>query len=261
MSCKCKNIIENFQGGSIPLDTTFLGNIHVCGSVLGCSPVTIGNDSSCTSGNTTLVVSGSSIFGCDVDILGNIYSGGTNLMDIFSSNGTSGLFAQTADSIPVSAITSDVGSLIGDGVGEFKLPANSLQVGDTFHLKVSGLVKNIGISGLTFILAGATELLDTGIIGANSTPGTEIDREWELEIDFTIRSIGGSGNVQVVGEFNHAGYLIAGGAGVSANRYNFHQNSSIDTTIDNNLELKVEWPTAFNDSAIYTHLVYLNKVY
>ena len=113
------------------------------------------------------------------------------------SNGTSGLFAQTADSIPVSATTTP-GSLVGAGVGDFKFPANSLQVGDTFHLKVGGLLKNIGISGLTFILAGATELLDTGIIGANSAPGTEIDKEWELEIDFTIRSIGGSGNVQVV---------------------------------------------------------------
>ena len=24
MSCKCKNIVENFQGGDIPLTTTFL---------------------------------------------------------------------------------------------------------------------------------------------------------------------------------------------------------------------------------------------
>jgi len=90
MSCKCKNIIENFQGGTIPLTTTFNGDIHVCGDILGCSPVTIGNDSGCTSGNTTLVVSGSSIFSCDVDIVGNIYSGGTNLLDIFSTTTSSG---------------------------------------------------------------------------------------------------------------------------------------------------------------------------
>jgi hypothetical protein len=92
MSCKCKNIIENFQGGTIPLDTSFLGNVDICGSgsvlsvsnIIGCSPVTIGSDSGCTSGNTTLIVSGSSVFSCDIDILGNIYSGGTNLLDIFS---------------------------------------------------------------------------------------------------------------------------------------------------------------------------------
>jgi len=98
MSCKCKNIIENFQGGTIPLDTIFGGNVQICGAgktlsvenIIGCSPVTIGNDSGCTSGNTTLVVSGSSVFSCDVDILGNIYSGGTNLLDIFSTTTSSG---------------------------------------------------------------------------------------------------------------------------------------------------------------------------
>jgi len=51
MSCKCKNIIENFQGGTIPLNTTFLQN---------------------------------------VDCVGNILSGGTNLLDIFSTTTSSG---------------------------------------------------------------------------------------------------------------------------------------------------------------------------
>lgn len=95
MSCKCKNIIENFQGGTIPLDTSFLGNVDICGTgstlsvsnLIGCSPITIGSDSGCTSGNTTLIVSGSSVFSCDIDVLGGIYSGGTNLIDIFSSGG------------------------------------------------------------------------------------------------------------------------------------------------------------------------------
>jgi len=93
MSCKCKNIIENFQGGTIPLDTTFLGNVDICNTgstlsvsnIIGCSPITIGSDSGCTSGNTTLIVSGSSVFSCDIDVLGGIYSGGTNLIDIFLS--------------------------------------------------------------------------------------------------------------------------------------------------------------------------------
>ena len=53
MSCKCKNIIENFKGGTIPLNTTFLR---------------------------------------DVDVLGNIYSGGTNLLDIFSGSTGGGSF-------------------------------------------------------------------------------------------------------------------------------------------------------------------------
>ena len=174
------------------------------------------------------------------------------------SYGTTSLFAQTGDSATVSATTTPT-TIIGSGVGELKFPANALQVGDTFHLKCGGLVKSIGVSGLTFNLSGATELLDTGIIGNNGTSGTSIDRPWELEIDLTIRSTGASGTVIVVGEFNWAGYLISGGSGVSANRWNFHQSSSIDTTVNNVLDLTVELGDL--TSAIYSQLTYLNKVY
>ena len=174
------------------------------------------------------------------------------------SYGTTSLFAQTGDSATVSATTTPT-TIIGSGVGELKFPANALQVGDTFHLKCGGLVKSIGVSGLTFNLSGATELLDTGIIGNNGTSGTSIDRPWELEIDLTIRSTGASGTVIVVGEFNWAGYLISGGSGVSANRWNFHQSSSIDTTVNNVLDLTVELGDL--TSAIYSQLTYLIKVY
>ena len=50
MSCKCKNIIQNFEGGVIPLTTTFLSPVYF-------------------SGNTYHS--------------GSIFSGGTNLLDIF----------------------------------------------------------------------------------------------------------------------------------------------------------------------------------
>jgi len=175
------------------------------------------------------------------------------------SNGTSGLFAQTGDSTTVSATTGTTTSIIGSGVGEFKFPANTLQGGDTFHIKCGGLLKNIGASGLAFNLSGATELLDTGIIGNNGAVSTSIDRPWELEIDLTIRSTGAIGTAIVVGEFNWAGLLLPGGAGLSVNRWNFHQSSSIDTTVDNALDLAVELGDL--TSAIYSQLTYLNKVY
>tara|TARA_R110001632_G_scaffold34541_1_gene87842 strand:- start:398 stop:1009 length:612 start_codon:yes stop_codon:yes gene_type:complete len=167
------------------------------------------------------------------------------------------VFAQTADSATVSATTTPT-SLIGAGVGNFKFPANTLQEGDTFHLKVGGLLKNIGASGLIFKLSGATELLETGMMGNNGTPSTIIDRPWELELDLTIRSTGGSGTVILVGEFNWAGFLNANDVGVSANRWNFHQSSSIDTTVDNELDLTVELGDL--TSAIYSQLTYLNKI-
>lgn len=50
MSCKCKNVIENFQGGVIPLSTTFLSPVYFSG---------------------------------DTYHSASIFSGGTNLLDIF----------------------------------------------------------------------------------------------------------------------------------------------------------------------------------
>ena len=227
MSCKCKNTIENFQGGSIPLDTTFLGDVY---------------------------------------FLGAMYSGGTNLLDIFSGGtgpgSSSGLFAETADSIPVSATTTP-GSLVGAGVGDFKFPANSLQVGDTFHLKAAGLLKNTSLinnTGMTMSLFTSESgiLLDTGVLDINYR--SDIDRPWELELDLTIRSTGISGTVQIVGEFNFAPY-VPSGFGVSQTRYMFHQNSSINTTSDNNLQLTGQWAGADYNVSIHSNLLYLNKVY
>jgi len=227
MSCKCKNIIENFQGGSIPLDTTFLRDVY---------------------------------------FLGAMYSGGTNLLDIFSGGtgpgSSSGLFAETADSIPVSATTTP-GSLVGTGVGEFKFPANSLQVGDTFHLKGAGLLKNTGSynTGMTISLFTSESgiLLDTGELPINYR--SDIDRPWGLELDLTIRSTGISGTVQIVGEFNFAGYVPSIGPALSQARYIFHQNSPINTTSDNNLQLTGQWAGADYNVSIHSNLLYLNKVY
>ena len=93
MSCKCKNIIENFQGGTIPLDTIFNGNVEICGpgkslkvsQIDGCSPTTIGSQSGCTSATTTvLIVSDKTNFSCDINTVGGgIFSGGTNLDQLF----------------------------------------------------------------------------------------------------------------------------------------------------------------------------------
>ena len=104
MSCKCKNIIENFQGGTVPLDTTFLQNVDVLGNIYSGgtnlldifsttssgSTVTIGNDSGCTSGNTVLVVSGGSIFECDVDIMGETTTSTLNITNLPQSSGSTG---------------------------------------------------------------------------------------------------------------------------------------------------------------------------
>jgi hypothetical protein len=85
MSCKCKNIIENFQGGEIPLNTKFLSDVEIDGTLTGGSPLTIGDE---TGSTLSLQVSGSTEFSNNINVInGSILSGGTDLLNIFSGGG------------------------------------------------------------------------------------------------------------------------------------------------------------------------------
>ena len=200
MSCKCKNIIENFQGGSIPLDTTFLGNIHVCGSILGCSPVTIGNDSGCTSGNTTLVVSGSSVFGCDVDILGNIYSGGTNLIDIFSNGSNNNIYNtdgqllndRTIDvsdySLTVSGQSDNVLTVVGSGNTSsnplFSVQGSNGELFSVMDNLTGSLFKVSDISGLPIL-----EVFDNNTVHIGSPQAPSLNTTVKISPNIGLNTI------------------------------------------------------------------------
>ncbi len=148
MSCKCKNIIENFQGGSIPLLTT------------------IGSQSACTSATTTvLIVSGKTNFGCDINVLngGGIFSGGTNILDLFSSgsgsnyfttggtyntgSGVLSLFLNDGNNFNVSGFTTSSGGFTASTMTLNNVPAfaddgaaatGGLSVGDVYQTSGAG---------------------------------------------------------------------------------------------------------------------------
>ena len=121
MSCKCKNIIENFQGGTIPLDTVcsggFTANTMTCDGAM-----IIGSQSACTSATTTtvLIVSGKTNFGCNINVAngGGIFSGGTNLLDIFSTTtssggGTSSFTVEGDNGTPFTIVSGDTLQFVG----------------------------------------------------------------------------------------------------------------------------------------------------
>ncbi len=165
MSCKCKNIIENFQGGTIPLDTIFNGDVQICGpgkslrvsQIDGCSPTTIGSQSGCTSATTTvLIVSGKTNFSCDINtVSGGIFSGGTNLDQLF---------------LPISA-TADTFVIAGvyiDSTGTMSLLRN-----DGNFVNITGLTDTYVTGGT--ISTSATDSNNSGQIGlfyknADGTP-------------------------------------------------------------------------------------------
>ena len=214
MSCKCKNIIENFQGGTIPLDTIFNGNVQICGpgkslnvsQIDGCSsPTTIGSQSGCTSATTTvLIVSGKTNFSCDINVVhGGMFSGGTNLMDIFTTvpgtdiNVTGGTYSNTTGCATFTTNQGDNFDICGFMTGF----TNNFITGGTFNSSV-GVLTILNNNGNTFDISGFTtnpiptftgntsatcinELWVSNISGCSPvTIGTELITDAGLKTDF-----------------------------------------------------------------------------
>ncbi len=192
MSCKCKNIIENFQGGTIPLDTIFNGNVQICGpgkslnvsNIDGCSPTTIGSQSGCTSATTTvLIVSGKTNFSCDVNVAhGGIFSGGTNIMDMFTTvpgtdiNVTGGTYSNTTGCATFTTNQGDDFDICGFMTGF----TNNFVTGGTFNSSV-GVLTLLNNNGNTFDISGFTTT-NTNPTFTGNTSATCINELWVSNI-------------------------------------------------------------------------------
>ena len=164
-----------------------------------------------------------------------------------------GLFAQTADSVTISATTTET-PILGSGVGTLTVPANSFQVGDSFHAKIGGVISAANNENLTIrIKTGASTLATLGPIQLTTTTS----EFWELEIDFTIRSLGASARLQTNGQFN---YVDVGGSGTYLGS-GFNTNTTIDTTSSNSLDITAQWGSTNASNSIMSDIFYLKKTY
>lgn len=163
-----------------------------------------------------------------------------------------GLFTQTADSTPVVA-TDPSGTLIGTGVGTLSVPANTFAIGDSFRAMLGGHLTSTNGQDMTIdVYANGNIIATTGLIPLKNAT----DKHWSLQIDFTIRTLGGTGSVAGLGEFsyipNPAGQAFEGGT--------FSIVSTLDTTILNTLDVRVSFVTP-NTDTIYSELFTLTKTY
>ncbi len=168
-----------------------------------------------------------------------------------------GLFAQTGTSITISGTTSET-SLIGTGVGTLSVPANGFQVGDSFRAVLGGIV-NIG-NGQTIRIRVKTDsvvLLDSGV---QTLINNVDDAIWSLNIDFTIRSLGGVGVASIVslGSFH---YTKTNNGTVEGFAFNTVNNTTFDTTDNNTLDITIQWGSTSSANNIYSDTFVLNKIY
>jgi hypothetical protein len=173
-----------------------------------------------------------------------------------TSTANKGLFAQTGASIPVSNSTAEA-TLLDGGVGSLNIPANGFNIGDSFSATLAGHMSSANNNTLRIrIKSGSVILGDTGVITLPSVS----NKHWEMELRFTIRSLGAAGVAEIAafGQFTYSknsGNQFEGIDFVSIN------NSTFDTTVSNTLDVTAQWGTASASNSINTESFVLNKTY
>ena len=168
-----------------------------------------------------------------------------------------GLFAQTANSAIITNTTAER-TLINGGVGTLTVPANGFQVGDSFRAVFGGVVNANNNQTIRIrVKAGAVILLDS--LAQNLGSGV-INDVWSLNVDFTIRSLGGPGVASIVtlGSFH---YTKTSNASVQGFGFNVVNNTTFDTTISTTLDVTAQWGAASAGNNIYSDIFILNKIY
>ncbi len=165
-----------------------------------------------------------------------------------------GNYAQTVQSATIN--TAPEQSIIGTGVGSLSIPANAFSIGDSFHGKMGGVINATGGGGRSEITirikTGTTVLASTGVFDLDNAT----NQGWEIELDFTLATIGAAGDICTNGNF---AYTKDGSRQVFG--YIFQDVQPIDTTISNTLDITVEWNVLNGGDDIYSANFVLYKVY
>jgi hypothetical protein len=167
-----------------------------------------------------------------------------------------GLFAQTANSVTISATTVE-STLIGTGIGTLSVPANTFKVGDSFAAKLYGHISCVGTATIDIkIKSGSVILANTGIIALDVTT----NKHWCIEVNFTIRALGiaGVGSIVSGGLFS---YIKNSGLNFEGANFSIINDTTFDTTILNNLDVTAQWNTNDAGNNIYSEFFVLNKIY
>ena len=168
-----------------------------------------------------------------------------------------GLFAQTANSTPVTATTVET-SVINGGVGSLSIPANGFSVGDSFNATLSGEMDAVNNQTIRIrVKAGSVVLLDSGVQSLSNAITNDI---WTLGIDFTIRQVGAAG-VASIASFGRFSYAKTNNGTVEGFGMNTINSTTFDTTVSNTLAVTVQWGSNNAGNSIYTDVFVLHKTY
>jgi hypothetical protein len=167
-----------------------------------------------------------------------------------------GLFAQTGDSVAVSATTVET-TIIDGGVGSLSVPVNGFNIGDSFKVAMGGIFSNANNETIRLrVKSGSVDLADSGV----QTLSTHANDIFKLEITFTIRNIGGPGTASLI-SFGSFQTIKKNSADINGFGFELNNNTTFDTTISNTLDITVEWGSNNASNSIKSQTLVLNKIY
>jgi hypothetical protein len=145
----------------------------------------------------------------------------------------------------------------GTALGSLSIPANGFQVGDSFRLTMRGIIGAHNNDTITIRIKSGTLVLASS--GAITLPAIT-DKPFTIDVDFTVRAIGGPAVASLVS---------AGGFTYNKNASNNYEgqdfisiaNTFFDTTIINTLDVTAQFSSAHVDNHIQAKVAILEKTY
>jgi hypothetical protein len=170
--------------------------------------------------------------------------------------GAAGLYSQTRNS-NVITFASGQGSVIGTGVGTLTVPANGFQVGNSFKAVMHGDIRTTNNEQLKlFILSNGVILAESPVI----TLPQITNRHWNLDVDFTIRQVGGPTVASLITGakfiYNKDANNIFEGV-----EFKFTESTLFNTTVANTLSIEARWLTNNSLNSIYSDIFTLFKTF
>lgn len=160
------------------------------------------------------------------------------------------IFTQTADQTIVDTTTET--TLLGTGVGTLTLPANFWVVGKTIRIEIHGDFADTANPTVEIqVYYGETSLIDSQAITLSGLGGTE---EWECEVVITCRSVGGSGTVQTVIDWE---YETTTGSSPIERLDVAGVLQTIDTTASGVLDVTFQWGTADAANSLISEVAFV----
>lgn len=177
-------------------------------------------------------------------------------IDKFPKTNNFGLFAQTANSVPITNTAVET-SLIGGGVGSLTVPANGFQVGDSFVASMGGVISSRNNEQLRLqVRSNGVILGDTGLITMPQTT----NQNWELQVRFTIRTVGAA-TVASISSFGQFTYSKDAANIFEGSGFSVIENTLFNTTILNTIDITAVWGTDHPENRIYSDNFVLTQVY